>query len=1169
MRAYEASGNRSVSAVRRALPWVAIAGTALALLTVVFETPTLYSIGIGFERGVYLTYVAPASPADVAGLAVGDRLLSVDGRAIHTRNRFRFIGRYYHRGDVMLLGVERPGGERFTARVVLDQHGMQAVRTLQLFTVALAFLGVGSLVYAFGPNREESTVFLLASLTMACSYGAANANQPWLGLLENLAFLAPSLIVHLFLIYPFRHDWAAKVWFKVLLYLPGLAMLAFVTLQMLGYVQIDLLPIWQWAPVSIVVGGLLGGAILVLSIARAKEPLVRQQLKWIVWGIGVAAGLNGMYVFARLAGLSPGLTSLDIANWSVLVVPVSLGFSILRYGLFDIDTVISQSAVFFIIGSIAFLVYYFVAQLFATLGVGIVPTYPTAVAALVILLAALLAPLSRSINAMVDRLMYARRPSYRQTFELLSREMARSLDVDHLLEVMVQRVSAVTRCDRIQVCLREPRRTYYSCVASTGQVRDEAGIPLDDPLVRVLQREDEILCLPDGSDVVRANAELAEAKQRLWRESLVLCVPFRIHGVLIGWLGLGVKRRGDLYPRDERERLASLADQCGVAIHNALTYRESEDRARQLAVLNDIGHTLTSTLDVDELLNRFLRAVMDVFSVEAGSLLLLDEESSALVFRVALGNAAQQLVGTRLPSGIQSIASYVMQTGEPFLSNDVSREPRWYPKIDTVTGATTRQMVAVPIAHRYGVIGVTEIMNRRDHAPFAQEDVDLLTALTAQAAIVIENARLYASTDEALRQRVDELSTMQQIDRQLNVTLDFDLVMDRTLQWAIRMTRASAGFVGLMVEEDDETRMWVAASRGYPSSLDQYRKILWSLDQGISSHVALTAEPENVVDVSQNPHYHSQRPATRSELAVPVLREERVIGVINLEADEVGAFGKQDEAFAMRLADHAAIAIENARLYQEIKRANESKSEFVSMVSHELKAPMTIIKGYAELAQLTLADQLKDDDLKLLDVIMANVEQMEVLINDLLQLARLESGTLKLAREPTRLRALIGDVVARFRHALDEQELNVSWTIPGDLPLVEADPPRLSQILMNLVSNAVKYTPPSGKIEVVAERCTANGGEDDTQDGKWVRCVVRDSGVGIAPEDQAKLFQRFFRANHPFVRKQPGTGLGLSITKALVEMHGGQVGFESEVGQGSTFWFTLPVADDAMDQAAR
>jgi signal transduction histidine kinase len=659
---------------------------------------------------------------------------------------------------------------------------------------------------------------------------------------------------------------------------------------------------------------------------------------------------------------------------------------------------------------------------------------------------------------------------------------------------------------------------------------------------------------------VRAEARLAAAKRHLWREALALCVPLRVERTLIGWVGFGLKEGGGFYPRDERARLASLADVCGVAIQNAFTYRESEDRARQLALLNQMGSTLTSTLDLDELLARFLMAVMEVFEVDAGSLLLLDEATGELVFRVALGSTAETLVGKHLPSGIRSIAGYVVQTNRPLLSNDVEREPQWYSGIDTVTGTTTRQMVAVPIAHRGGVIGVVEIMNRRDHAPFAEEDVDLLVALAAQAAIVIENARLYASTDEALRQRVDELSTMQRIDRQLNATLDFDLVMDRTLQWSIRIAHANAGFVGLIVKDDRGKQMWVAASRGYPASLEYYREQLWSLDRGIVGRVARTGKAKRVDEVSECEDYQDERPSTRSELAVPVVREGQVIGVINLESDQPGAFGEQEEAFAVRLADHAAIAIENARLYEQLRQANQSKSEFADTVAHELKAPMTIIKGYAELIELTLGKQLVEQDMRLLEVIMANVEQMELLINDLLELARLESGGLRLWREPAHLRILLGDVMASFRHAIDEQELDVSWTVPRDLPPVDADPARLSQVLTNLVGNAVKYSQRGGKVEVMAEAWAGNGADSrgSGDDGAWVRCTIRDCGVGISVEDQAKIFQRFFRSNHPLVRKQPGTGLGLSITKALVEMHGGRIGFQSALGEGSTFWFTMP-----------
>jgi len=206
---------------------------------------------------------------------------------------------------------------------------------------------------------------------------------------------------------------------------------------------------------------------------------------------------------------------------------------------------------------------------------------------------------------------------------------------------------------------------------------------------------------------------------------------------------------------------------------------------------------------------------------------------------------------------------------------------------------------------------------------------------------------------------------------------------------------------------------------------------------------------------------------------------------------------------------------------------------------------------------------LSDEQSGLLRVIMSNVEQMQALINDLLQLARLESGQLGLETYSIELHGVLSEVITSLRHSVEEKRLAVSWDVPAKLPRVQADPVRLNQILMNLVGNAVKYTPEGGSVSVSAmvqvERRVEQG---EVVGRRMLCCTVRDSGIGVSEEDQKRLFRRFFRANHAYVRGQRGTGLGLSITRTLVQMHGGEIWVESELGKGSAFSFTIPIAEE-------
>jgi signal transduction histidine kinase len=293
------------------------------------------------------------------------------------------------------------------------------------------------------------------------------------------------------------------------------------------------------------------------------------------------------------------------------------------------------------------------------------------------------------------------------------------------------------------------------------------------------------------------------------------------------------------------------------------------------------------------------------------------------------------------------------------------------------------------------------------------------------------------------------------------------------------------------------------------------------------------------------------------QLIVPIRREEQMIGAILLESRQHGRLDQEALAFADRLVDHAAIAIDNARLFDQVRQANDAKTDFISFVSHELKQPMTSIKGYVDLLIRGSGGPLTDMQRSFLGTVRSNVDRMADLVADLLEVSRLESGRLRLELEDVPIGRVIELVVTAAREQLRASQHAVEVNLPPDLPPVKADQDRLTQILMNLLSNANKYTPAGGLIEIQAQ-LWPDGPAGDSG-GRFVCCSVRDTGIGISPEDQRHLFSKYFRAEDPSVRSVTGTGLGLVITKSLVELHGGEIWVESQVGQGSTFSFTVPV----------
>ncbi len=620
-------------------------------------------------------------------------------------------------------------------------------------------------------------------------------------------------------------------------------------------------------------------------------------------------------------------------------------------------------------------------------------------------------------------------------------------------------------------------------------------------------------------------------------------VPLNVGGDTIGSLSLGSRDLAVIYTEAQRDLLQSIADQTAGAITKARLLREMQLRARQLNILNEVARSLTSTLELGPLLYQILESAAEILDAEAGTLFLVDEDTRELIFEVVIGPVADELVGNRLPPSTGHVGRTV-DTGQASIVTNVHLTEAWAKAPDKDTGFQTRDLLIAPMESKNEIIGVIELINKHDGSPFNRGDQELLTSFASQAAIAIDNARLYTQTDQELAARVKELSTMQEIDRELNASLDIERAMYITLQQALHQTDADAGFVGIVREE----HIQIMASQGYDGELEEYLGVGMPLELPYFQQTTLSGKLQQVLA----PEKGGLLANAQCHVTVPISREADVIGILMLERKQDTPWEENALAFLSRLSDHAAIAIANAQLYTEVQDANSAKSEFVSFVSHELKTPMTSIRGYADLLLKRAVGDINENQENFLQTIHSNVNRMAILVSDLADISRIESGRLQLDFKAVAPRVVVDSVIRSFRAQIEEKNQKLSVEIPEDLPLVWGDQVRLVQILTNLISNAHKYTPSEGEIFIKGERAD-----------EVVHFTVTDSGTGIPEEDQPMIFSKFFRTEEAKAGEAPGTGLGLNITRNLVEMQGGQIWFESIHGRGTTFRFTVPVAETA------
>ncbi len=731
-------------------------------------------------------------------------------------------------------------------------------------------------------------------------------------------------------------------------------------------------------------------------------------------------------------------------------------------------------------------------------------------------------------------------------------------DMEALLELVAAQTQRLLPASWLQIVLWDPQRERYVralMLRGEERVRDLEQRPLDEEegLSWWVIREQRAQRTEHYEQACRLQG-LQPEEQGL---SAWMGAPLMAEEGLVGVLAVGHHSWEVRYSDEHQNLLQTMADLAVGALVKTRLIRQSEQRARQLALLNEMGRSITGTLDQEALQARLLESACKLVDARAARLWLLDPGTEVWTLAAHQAWPTDDTEEGQPPAWVTLAAERQQFFCWPPQQADMAE----------VLGSSSpvfpgKAAMVVPLLAQERVVGVLELADKGEGGRFTLEEGQLLLALTRQAAVAIENARLYAQTDRALAARVEELTAMELIDRELNASLDLSRAMQVTLQWAMRRTRSDAGLIGLLHED----KVRILADEGFGPALAPYRENGLPLDW-VGLRRALDAMAVQRLSAAHAPPGFALREESQTQVVVPIVRENQVLAVLVLESASPQAYDEEMLRFLARLVEHAAIAITNAQLYEAVQEANRTKSEFVSFVAHELKTPMTSIRGYTDLLRSEVVGPINDNQRNFLDIIRTNVERMAALVSDLADISRIEAGQLRLNFQRVDIPQVVEEVVSTLRAQMEEKQQELHLEVPADLPPVWADPMRLAQILTNLVSNAHKYTPEGGRIRVFAE--VADNVWDPQGPPRVVHIAVEDTGLGIHPEEQKRIFQRFFRSEaDQNAREQPGTGLGLYITKNLVEMQGGRIWFESVYRQGTTFHFTVPVAASVEEETS-
>jgi PAS domain S-box-containing protein len=524
-------------------------------------------------------------------------------------------------------------------------------------------------------------------------------------------------------------------------------------------------------------------------------------------------------------------------------------------------------------------------------------------------------------------------------------------------------------------------------------------------------------------------------------------------------------------------------------------------RSRELAALLAISQTATQSLETDKILSDTLDRSLEILDFDVGYIRTLDAEKKNLIVRVAKGLSSPEFLSTSFPmeSPDPIVGKMVFKTQEPYVGTDIRKDPKF--KARTMEKEGLISVAMVPIVSKQRSMGFIAVGSKKLHK-FTKREVRLLSAFADQLGSALENAQLYDEVNK------DKAYIENLVENAGDAIISAD-VDDRILTW----NRGAEVIFDYSKEETLGQSLTIILPSQSASELEEIRDKIRLTGVIRNLEVRRVRRDGRIIEVS---------------LAVSPIRDrdDNVIGYLHLARD----------------------ITEKKRYEQRLKELDQMKSAFVSNVSHELRTPLTAIKASADNMLDRLIGDLSEKQVGYITRIKSNADRLARLINDLLDLSTIEAGKIDLRPMNLPLVNLVKEVAESLRPVAAEKLINLDVAAADLRAVAWADRDKVIQVLMNLIGNALKFTPQGGKVTVAVVK-NATG---------WMQTSITDTGPGVPAEEVSKVFGRFYQIGQAGKQKTQGTGLGLAISKTLVEMHGGKIWVETEAGKGSTFCFTLP-----------